>query len=543
MPDAIESAVEILTPKQMDAADRLTIEGGVPGYQLMEVAGQAVADAAISLLAERTGSGASGMVCILCGPGNNGGDGFVAARLLEEEGWSVILGCSVPIEALSGDARLAAEDWGDEVFGLSSRLWQDADLVIDALFGAGLARPVTGDLANLIDALNDSGLPVVAVDLPSGVDGATGLIGGAAVQADVTVTFFRKKPGHLLFPGKAHCGRLHCVAIGIEEAVLDETGYCAEENSPLLWLSFWPEALKPLDYVRAMRLADHKFHRGHCLVLCGDETHSGAARLAARSALRAGAGLVTLAPPPGAAPLVAGQVTAVMVEPVHDAVSLGSVLNERNYDILLCGPGMGTEPERRALVYAMIEREVGLLLDADAITSLGMGVQSDMFELTQLKECPSALAGRLVLTPHEGEFSRLFPELSHRVREEKGVSKLDCALKAAELSGSVIVLKGADTVIAGADGRAVIHSVGVPFLATAGSGDVLVGIIGGLLAQGMSGFDAACAGVWLHSQAGIICGPGLISEDLPEILPRLYQELAEDWEHLLSSTDGVQFEP
>ena len=521
------NAFEILTPEQMVRADQATIDGGLPGYQLMEAAGQAVAEQAIDLLAETTGSGASGMVCILCGPGNNGGDGFVAAQLLEEEGWSVILGCSVGAEDLSGDAAIAAQEWGDEIYALSPRLWQDADLVIDALFGAGLARPVTGELADLIDALNKSELPVVAVDLPSGVNGSSGHVGGAAVRADRTVTFFRKKPGHLLYPGKALCGKLTCADIGIEADALEFSGFCALENDPALWYGNWPEALKPIDQIDTGRLADHKFHRGHCLVLSGGATHSGAARLAARGALRAGAGLVTLAAPPGAAAFVAGQVTAIMVEPVQDAEALAEVLAKRRYDVLVAGPALGVREERAALVTAALERDVALLLDADALSLIAEQIDAGEGDVSMLRDSAAARAGRLVLTPHEGEFARLFPDLSHRVREEKGLSKLDCALMAAERSGAVVVLKGADSVIAGPDGQAVIHSQGVPYLATAGSGDVLVGIIAGLMAQGMPTLEAACAGVWLHGRAGLLLGPGLISEDLPEILPQIYGELAE----------------
>ncbi|WP_114008917.1 NAD(P)H-hydrate dehydratase [Cohaesibacter intestini] len=525
--DRFGVAAEILTPKQMGEADRLTIESGVPGYQLMEAAGQAVAEAAIELLEEKTGSGASGMVCILCGPGNNGGDGFVAARLLEEEGWSVILGCSVSMEELEGDAALAADEWGDEVFALSPGLWDDADIVIDALFGAGLIRPISGELADLIDALNQSGLPVVAVDLPSGVDGSSGHIAGAAVRADRTVTFFRKKPGHLLYPGKASCGDVSCVDIGIPSQLLEETGHCATENVPALWVHNWPEALKPIERIASGRLADHKFHRGHCLVLSGDAIHSGAARLAARGALRAGAGLVTVAPPPDAAHVVASQITAIMVEPVQDAASLATVLSRRSYDVLVAGPGMGMAPEQRSLLYTILERDLCLLLDADAITCVSQGIEMGEFDLSSLRDSPAARSGCLVLTPHEGEFARLFPDLSHRVREDKGLSKLDCALMAAQRSGAHVVLKGADTIIASPEGRAVIHSQGVPYLATAGSGDVLIGIIAGLMAQGMPALDAASAGVWLHGQAGLALGPGLISEDLPEALPALYQELAQ----------------
>ncbi|SFO25957.1 yjeF C-terminal region, hydroxyethylthiazole kinase-related/yjeF N-terminal region [Cohaesibacter marisflavi] len=530
MSELSETAIEILTPKQMGEADRLTIEGGVDGYQLMESAGQAVATAAIDLLERKTGSGASGMVCILCGPGNNGGDGFVAAQLLEEEGWSVIIGCSVEVDDLKGDARQAAEEWGDEVYALSASLWDDSDIVIDALFGAGLDRPVTGEIAELIDALNMSGLPVLSVDLPSGVEGASGQIGGAAVRADQTVTFFRKKPGHLLYPGKASCGRILVVDIGIDADVLEETGCCAFENGPALWLGNWPEALKPLEVIQAERLADHKFHRGHCLVLSGDALHSGAARLAARAALRAGAGLVTLAPPEEAAQSVAQHVTSIMIEPMKIAGSLDGLFDKRDCDILVAGPALGTGGDQQRLIEQALELDMGLLFDADGITCFAEGVAAGSMSMAMMRDSPAAQSGRLVLTPHEGEFARLFPDLSYRMREEKQLSKLDCAVAASQRSGAVIILKGADTVVASPDGYAVIHSQGIPYLATAGSGDVLAGIVGGLMAQGMPAFDAASAAVWLHSQAGATLGPGLISEDLIEILPKVYEALFEDYD-------------
>ena len=530
MSEPIDNAIEILTPEQMGEADRLTIEGGVDGYQLMESAGQVVATAAINLLEQKTGSGASGMVCILCGPGNNGGDGFVAAQLLEEEGWSVIIGCSVDVEDLKGDARRAAEEWGDEVYGLSDSLWDDSDIVIDALFGAGLDRPITGELADLIDQLNLSGLPVLSVDLPSGVEGASGHIGGAAVRADQTVTFFRKKPGHLLYPGKASCGNLVVADIGIEADVLEETGCCAFENSTSLWLSNWPEALKPLDVIQAERLSDHKFNRGHCVVLCGNALHSGAARLAARAALRAGAGLVTLAPPEDSALAVAQQVTSIMVEPLKNAGRLDGLFDKRACDVLVIGPALGTDEEQQQLIRHALTLDMGLLFDADAITCFADCIANGTLTLEDMHDSPAAKSGQLILTPHEGEFARLFPDLSYRMREEKRLSKLDCAVSAAQRSGAIVVLKGADTIIASPDGSAVIHSQGVPYLATAGSGDVLAGIVGGLMAQGMPTLDAGCAGVWLHSQAGMMLGPGLISEDIVDALPKVYELLFEDYD-------------
>jgi hydroxyethylthiazole kinase-like uncharacterized protein yjeF len=517
--------LEILLPKQMAEADRLTIEGGIPGYDLMEKAGEAVANAAQDLLEEQTGSSASGMVCILCGPGNNGGDGFVAARLLEEEGWSAIVGCSVDAAALQGDAKLAADDWGEEIYPLSPRLWQDADLVIDALFGAGLDRPVTGELAELIEKLNGSGLPVLAVDLPSGVEGESGLVRGAAVKAQKTVTFFARKPGHLLYPGAAHAGQLEVAQIGIETDVLDECGSVALMNDPWLWQSDLPESIKPLEQMNAFRLADHKFHRGHCLVVSGGTTSSGAARLAARAALRSGAGLVTLAPPHDAASVVAAQVTSVMVEPISEFMSFSAILSARNYDALLLGPGMGLDEEHACLVAESLQQDGVVVLDADALTLMAEQGEAG---IEALAASVPAQNGQLILTPHEGEFARLFPDLSHRLRGQDGRSKLSCVVEASARSGAIIILKGADTVIANPEGLAVIQSEGLPYLATAGSGDVLAGLVAGLSGQGMIPFEAACAAVWFHKEAGKMLGAGLISEDLPDCMPALFAKLFDE---------------
>lgn len=514
--------LELLLPEQMAKADQMTIDGGIAGYDLMERAGETVAASAQELLEEQTGSSASGMVCILCGPGNNGGDGFVAARLLEEEGWSAIVGCSVDAEALTGDASLAAQDWGEEIYPLSPKLWQDADLVIDALFGAGLDRPVTGELADLIEALNDSGLPVLSVDLPSGVEGGSGLVRGAAVKAMRSVTFFCRKPGHVLYPGAAHCGQLAVAQIGIENDVLEECGSVGLINDPALWRDDMPEAVKPLDQIDAFRLADHKFHRGHCLVVCGGATSSGAARLAARAGLRAGAGLVTLAPPQDAAAIVAAQVTSIMVEPISDFMPFSAILTARNYDALLLGPGMGLDEEHACLVDEALKQDGAVVLDADALSLIAEQGEGG---LKALQSSVPARNGQLILTPHEGEFARLFPDLSHRLRGQDGRSKLDCALIAAQRSGAIVVLKGADTIIANPEGLAVVQSDGVPYMATAGSGDVLAGLIAGLAGQGMIAFEAACAAVWLHVQAGRSLGAGLISEDLPDCMPELYAML------------------
>ncbi len=372
-----------------------------------------------------------------------------------------------------------------------------AAVVIDALFGAGLDRPLTGRAAALAAAMTD-GPPVLAVDLPSGVDSDTGAILGVAVRAAATVTFFRKKPGHLLYPGRALCGQLTLADIGIPAAVLAAIRPTAFENGPALWGAA----------LRAPAADDHKFRRGHALVVSGGMTRTGAARLAAGAALRAGAGLVTLASPPGALAVNAAHLTAVMLRRIDGAEDLAAALADPRLTAVALGPALGTGEPERALVEAALAAPCPAVLDADALT-LGAAEPERFFAAI------AARPGPVVLTPHEGEFARLFPDLAGKPRPES-------ARAAAARAGASVVLKGPDTAIAAPDGRLAINSNAPPWLATAGSGDVLGGIVAGLLAQGMPGFEAAAAAVWLHGEAGSEAGPGLIAEDLaPALRPAL----------------------
>jgi hydroxyethylthiazole kinase-like uncharacterized protein yjeF len=476
------AAHALLTPRQMGEADRLTIAGGVPGMVLMENAGRAVADAVSRRFSPRP-------VAVLCGPGNNGGDGFVAARILAERGWNVRLALLGARAALKGDAGTAASRWPGPVETLSPALLNDAGLVIDALFGAGLARPIDGIAAAVIRALDERELPVVAVDVPSGVDGGSGEIRGVAPQAALTVTFFRRKPGHLLLPSRLICGETLVAQIGIEPTVLDTIAPDAAANHPAWWLGDfpWPGA------------AGHKYGRGHALVVGGAQM-TGAARLAARGAARAGAGLVTVAAPEPAFALYAGALTGVIVAPVGSTADLDALLADKRRNAALIGPGAGTQPETRNTALKILAAGKSAVLDADALTVFAHRPH-DLFR---------AIQSPVVLTPHEGEFARLFMVSG---------SKLERARAAAKASGAVIVLKGADTVIAAPDGSAAINENAPPTLATAGSGDVLAGLVLGLLAQGMPAFEAASAAVWLHGAAAHAFGAGLVAEDLIETLP------------------------
>jgi hydroxyethylthiazole kinase-like uncharacterized protein yjeF len=492
--------IELLTPDEMAECDRLTIDGGTSGILLMEKAGRAVADAvARQPLGTR--------VVVVAGPGNNGGDGFIAARALAERGYPVRMLLMGEVAALRGDAGEAARRWARPIEPAQPEALAGAGVVIDALFGAGLNRAVQGEARALVEAMNDSGSPIVAVDLPSGINGANGAIMGAAVKARESITFFRRKPGHVLLPGRVQAGAVRVADIGIPDSVLERVRPQAFANGPALWGRAFP----------VPRLDGHKYSRGHAVVVSGGPSFTGAARLAARGALRAGAGLVTLASPRAALPVNAAASLAVMVRASDGADELGALLADKRLKAVVLGPGLGVGKDTRALVEATLDGERAVVLDADALTSFA-GEPETLFAAIGAKARP------IVLTPHHGEFSRLFHELPQTFEV---TSKLALARIAAKASGAVVLLKGPDTVIAAPDGRAAINENAPPWLATAGSGDVLSGMIAGLLAQHMPAFEAACAGAWLHGEAGDEAGPGLISEDLPEALPAIYRRLFE----------------
>lgn len=487
--------LELLTAEEMGRADRLAIEGGVPGATLMENAGRAVADEVVRRFPDQEA------VVVLCGPGNNGGDGFVAARHLKERGYKVRLGFDGDEAHLPEDAAFMAKRFAGAHEPLRSEVLAGADVVVDALFGAGLARPIEGKLAAFVESLNASGLPVVAVDVPSGVDGTTGEVRGVAVRAAATVTFFRLKPGHLLLPGRIHCGEVSLADIGIPESVLAAIRPKTFANEPALWRAAFPW---PQD-------EGHKYARGHAVVVSGPVYSTGAARLAARGALRVGAGLVTLASPRDALQVNAAQLTAIMVREADDARGLKSLLADQRKNAVLIGPGVGAGERTREMVLAALGSNAAVVLDADALTTFA-GDPSALFAAIASRDAP------VVLTPHDGEFARLFGDVA-------SLPKLERARKAASRSGAIVALKGADTVVAAPDGAASINATTSPWLATAGTGDVLAGMILGLLAQGMPGFEAANAAVWLHGAAARDFGPGLIAEDVPEMLPKVLRGL------------------
>ncbi len=491
---------ELLTPQEMTEADRLAIAAGPhDGHALMRNAGAAVAMEVLRRFPDFA------RTAVLCGPGNNGGDGYVVARLLREAGIAVrVFAQGKPRDG--SDAALAAKECPVAAEPLEAFEPAVDTLVVDALYGAGLARPLDGPAQAAALRCRDAGATVVAIDLPSGVAGASGSTWERSFEAALTVTFFRLKPGHLLEPGRSACGETVVADIGIPASVLDEIAPKTFANVPDLWRKAFPQPAH----------AQHKYSRGHAAVFSGGPASTGAARLAALAAARVGVGAVTVLAPGNALAANAAHLTSIMLKRLDDDDEGEAFVAAHAPDAFVLGPGYGLERPVRGRVLALLARmERGaLVLDADGITAF-RDAPERLFDVA--KEARAAL----VLTPHEGEFGRLFPDLAG----EDALSKLDSARAAAERAGGVVVLKGPDTVIAAPGGRAAINCNGSPWLATAGSGDVLAGLIAGLAAQRMPAFEAACAAVWLHAEAATRFGPGLIAEDLPSLMPPLLSEL------------------
>ena len=484
----------LLSSEQMRAVEAAAMAAGVAGAALMEAAGRRVAEVAMKAWSQRP-------VAVLCGPGNNGGDGFVAARLLAEAGWPVRVGLMGDRGALKGDAKLMADLYQGEVEALGPALLENAGLIVDALFGTGLARPVEGDARAMIEAANAHPAPVLAVDIASGVSADTGAVLGAAAQAARTVTFFQKKPGHALYPGRAFSGAVDVADIVMTPEHAAGVRLDTFENHPGLW---------GRDLRRPSPMG-HKYHRGSVFVVSGPALRTGAARLAARGALRIGAGLVTVLSPRSAAGENAAHLTAIRLCEAESAADVAQTLQEADKYPAVCviGPAAGVGAQTREKTLAVLGAKASGVLDADALTSFA--------------DDPPALFAALrtedVLTPHTGEFARLFPDI------DLAAGKLVAARKASERAGAVVILKGGDTVVAAPDGRAAVNVNAPPELATAGAGDVLAGFVAGLRAQGMTGFAASCAAVWFHGACGRAAGPGLIAEDLPEAVPAVLRSL------------------
>ena len=475
----------VLDVRAMEEADQITAEAGSSDISMMANAGRAVADEVVSRWSARP-------TVVLCGPGQDGGEGFVVASLLEAAGWPVRLARLGP--DTSDASQYHSQAWAGKVEELTPQFLDGAELVVDALYGAGLSRPLEGMARETLATAARKGLPIVAIDVPSGLVGDTGESLGA-VSSVLTVTFFRKKPAHLLLPGKALCGEVVVKDIGTSELILQKMVPHTFENHPRLWLRHLPRP----------RWEDDKYQRGYALI-SGGYPLTGAAKLAARAADRAGAGLITVAVPEVAFPIYAAAFTSIMVQSLAEPGQFAGLLADPRISAVLIGPGASPGQETRERVLACLASGRPLVLDAGALTAFC----EDPSTLDR------AIVGPCILTPHEGEFQRLFAAEG---------CKLDRARAAAGRSLAVVILKGSDTVIAAPDGRVIINTNAPAGLATAGAGDVLSGFLVGLMAQGMKPFWAAAAAVWLHGAAASEFGPGLIADDLPEILPRVLSRL------------------
>ncbi len=476
--------VELITPEEMKRVEALAPGHGVSLGSLMENAGRAVAAEIISRYPQRP-------VTVLCGPGNNGGDGFVIARLLNDLGWPVTLHLLGDRSKLSGDALAMAKLWTHPIKSIDEEF--SGALIVDALFGIGLAREFP---ANLAQRINGRGHDVVAVDIPSGIDAMSGEVRGAAVRADLTVTFFRQKPGHLIWPGRAHCGEIVVAEIGLPQAAIAQ----AESK---LWLN------KPLA-LPSIAADAHKYTRGGAVIWSGDALHTGASRLAAWAAQKAGAGIVCLAGGRDGLVMQAQHVTSILLHEVKETSDIENLLGGAKYSACCFGPAAGTTDVQRRIAMGMLATGKKIVLDADAFT-LFAGNRDMAFRMMKQGE-----ETRVVLTPHAGEFARLFPDLVENYN-----APIDRARAAADMTGAVVVLKGPSTVIASPTGETALQAEAPAKLATAGSGDVLAGLITGLMAQGMTPFEAAQAGVWMHADAAArVAHEAMTAEELLQAVVR-----------------------
>ena len=548
---------ELLTAAQMKAIEAAAIASGeVTGLELMERAGRGVVEAVFAEWPELQAG--TFRAVVLCGPGGNGGDGFVVARLLKAWGWEIEVFLYGDPDRMPPDARVNYQRWlamGAVGVAASFDPWNtDAALYVDALFGIGLSRSLEGEAFGIAKSLEISSqnhcAKLVSVDVPSGLcaDSGKDLSGGnvLAPRPDLTVSFGYRKLGHILGDGAQRCGKLVIKSIGLD--LRKAMRALGERYDPLTKTK--PQGLvvgllEGIDLAPGYSGPDsildkgwvensgHKYSHGHAVILSGPPGHGGAARMAARGALRIGAGLVTVACPHKALAENAARLDAVMLRVVEDGAGLATVLQDTRINALCVGPGLGLDARAVGAVATVLEvsgsritsgtaQPLGVVLDADALTLISR--DPAMFDL---------LHENCVLTPHGGEFARLFPDIATKLAAPAitgpAYSKVDACREAAARAGCVVLLKGADTVIADPSGKCSINSAhyerAAPWLATAGSGDVLAGFIAGLLARGFGPMQAAETAAWLHVECARSFGPGLIAEDLPEELPKVFRAL------------------
>jgi ADP-dependent NAD(P)H-hydrate dehydratase / NAD(P)H-hydrate epimerase len=477
----------LIGPKLMGMVDRDAADSSISGSRLMQNAGEAIAALALKSYPQAM------RFLVLCGPGNNGGDGYVAASALCRAGAQTEV-FALGESGLKGDAKAARDLWSSAVGDLDEFSPRQGDVVIDAIFGAGLNKDVPLQVADAVKKVTLQDLPVIAADVPSGIDGETGEVRGCAFRAAHTVTFMCRKPGHLLLPGRDYCGHVSVADIGIPQRLVLARASGLTENAPCAWMDVFPH----------LHSASHKYSRGHLAVFSGGSNSTGAARLSAAAALKAGTGAVTLVSPQDALAVNAAHLTAVMLKE-RTGETIDWLLSDDRISAFVIGPGFGVSEDLRSLVLELAGKQI--VLDADAITAFAKDPEPLFAALRGAK--PGA-----ILTPHDGEFRRLFPDIAGQ-----SVSKVEKALQAAGRANAVVIYKGADTVVASPDGRAAINTNAPPWLATAGSGDVLAGIAGALLAQDMPVFEAACAAAFMHGAAGTIAGRGLTAETLVDAIP------------------------
>lgn len=494
----------LLTAKDIYAADQAAAQRGTTPFALMERAGQSLTHALLQRYPRSK-------VLVICGPGNNGGDGFVVARLLAERGWQVTVSTENGSAPSKGPAAKQAQRWTKPLVAfesLTTAVLQQYDLLIDAGFGVGLSRPLTAAWQDCIIRLRESQRPIIAIDLPTGLadDGRCWV--EPPVQAQLTLTLFRKKLAHVLAPGRHYCGEVLVCDLGLDASYLPQPPVFYE-NGPGLWSLYWQQT-RP-------QATTHKYQRGHVLVFGGPQL-PGAACLAALAAARSGAGMVTLLTDKQTWPVYAAQMRAIMVRCLEPAHGLEPWLADPKNNTWVLGPGAISVAELSTYIKQLLAAKKPCVLDAEALSVMA----------SQWPEFQSELGPHCVLTPHEGEFWRLFPHLAQDTIQ----TRLQRVQQAARESQATIVLKGAETLIAAPDGRVIINHVASPYLATAGSGDVLSGIIATFLAQDVPALIAAAMAVWLHGRAGEIAGVGLMADDLPQALVAAQQMLDEQ----LSST-------
>ncbi len=482
----------LLTVAGSKALDDWAVASGDPLYNYMERAGKAVADAVFDY--SDIPQNYPDEICVLCGPGNNGGDGYVAARYLKDRGYNVFV--MAPEPPTTDEASKASSLWLGETIPFKRERLEDVSIVVDALFGIGLSRPIEGVYADAIRAANGADVFRLAVDVASGLDADAGVpVGEVCFSADATITFTRAKPGQYLAPGRFISGgtdHIKVADIGFPEALVHEHASEVFENDISLWGHTFPFAGPSY----------HKYDRGHLLVLGGREPALGASRLASLAGLRIGAGLVTLAAPSETYTVQASSLTDIMVRKVDSHFGFIGILADQRINTTLIGPGSGIGEKTAELALECLKKGKRLTLDADGLSSMAGRLQ-------QLDAFPKREA---VFTPHDGEFRRLFPDI------DLAGNRLAAAQTAAKRAGVTIILKGVSTIVASPDGKSAINTCAPAWLSVGGTGDVLAGIVAGLLAQGMPVFEASCAAVWLHSRAAMKAGRGLIASDLLETL-------------------------